>query len=91
MIARFDSALARRCNEGLRDGHVNLPFGTAGYAMTFGVASMPEGVTLEWNGQPWTGSCENSSTLVPDNPVPGPAGVGLAGVMMLAGVRRRRQ
>lgn len=72
-------------------GTAPLSDGAAGYAMTFGVASMPEGVTLEWNGQPWTGSCENSSTLVPDNPVPGPAGVGLAGVMMLAGVRRRRQ
>lgn len=64
--------------------------GTAGIAITFGVMSITEGAHLEWRGATWTGSCDDSSTLVPDNPVPAPGAAALLALGVVGGVRRRR-
>lgn len=47
--------------------------GSAGFAMTFGLESVTDGAKLLWNGAEWTGSCEPSLPLIPDNPVPSPS------------------
>ena len=75
------------------DGVFPLSDGTAGYALNLGVESITQGVYLEWAANPgvaWTGSCGDSSLEVPPNPVPGAGTAALAGMVIVAGGRRRR-
>jgi MYXO-CTERM domain-containing protein len=64
--------------------------GTAGCAMTFGLGAITPGARLEWQGADWTGNCNPSLPLIPENPVPAPgAAAALAGLGAWATRRRR--
>ncbi len=68
-----------------------FPISTAscGYAATMGLQSISDGATLQWNGIPWTGSCEDSRQFLP--PVPAlPAPSTVAG-FVLAGLGASRR
>jgi hypothetical protein len=64
--------------------------GTAGCAMTFGLGGITSGARLEWQGSNWTGNCDPSLPLIPENPVPAPGtAAALAGLGAWATRRRR--
>lgn len=65
---------------------------SAGYAMTFGLASITPGARLLWQGQEWTGNCDDSSGLVPPNEadVPAPSALITLCIAAAASTRRRR-
>lgn len=68
-----------------------LATGSAGFAITFGLAAITEGAHLEWNDQVWTGSCESSAGLIPPNPItPTPSSLGAIGLGLAIAGRRRR-
>lgn len=72
-------------------GGANLPSlvdGSSGAAMTFGLTSA-NGARFTWRGAAWTGSCDSSASLVPNNPIPAPSAA--ATLLLLGGVTRRRR
>jgi len=73
-------------------GSFPMATGSAGFAITFGLMSITDGAHLEWRGLEWTGSCGDSSVLIPPNPLeptPGAAAAfAIAG--LFTGARRRR-
>jgi hypothetical protein len=64
---------------------------SAGYAMTFGLASITPGARLLWQGQEWTGNCDDSSGLVPPNDAEVPAPSTLITLCIAAATIARRR
>ncbi len=71
-------------------GRFPIADGSLGFALTFGITVSTPGAYVEWNGAPWSGSCDDSAPLVPENPVPAPSAGALFGLAMLGAARRRR-
>jgi hypothetical protein len=72
-------------------GEFPIADGSAGFAMTFGLESITDGAHLSWNGANWTGSCDPSLPLIPDNPVPAPSATLLLCAAAVAPCARRRR
>ena len=72
-------------------GFFPIADGSAGFAMTFGLESITDGAKLMWRGAEWTGSCEPSLPLIPDNPVPAPSTTLLLCAAAVAPCARRRR